>query len=153
MGRQAAGVTAIRLKKGDQVTSMDVVEKDGSLLVVTSGGFGKQTPLKEYSPKGRATGGISTIDQKAIKEIGKIVSARVVQKDDDLTIMTANGQTIRIKNKTVKTAGRATKGVHLIKPQEGDYVASVARISASDMEKAGASMAEDDKTEPQPQLI
>ncbi len=52
MGRQAAGVIAIRLKKGDEVTSMDVVEKDGSLLVVTSGGVGKQTSLKEYSPKG-----------------------------------------------------------------------------------------------------
>jgi DNA gyrase subunit A len=153
MGRQAAGVTAIKLKKGDAVTSMDVVEKDGSLLVVTSGGFGKQTPLKEYSPKGRATFGVATVDQKALKEIGKIVSARVVQKDDDLTIMTANGQTIRIKNKTVKTAGRATKGVHLIKPQDGDYVASVARISAEDMKKAGAPMAEDEKPEPQQQLI
>jgi DNA gyrase subunit A len=152
MGRQAAGVNAIRLKKGDEVTSMDVVEKDGALLVVTSGGFGKQTPLKEYSPKGRATGGIATIDQKAIKEIGRIVAARVVQKNDDLTIMTSNGVTIRIKNKTVKQAGRATKGVHLIKPQPGDSVASVARISAEDLKKAGAEMP-DEKTEPQPQLI
>jgi DNA gyrase subunit A len=151
-GRQAAGVTAIRLKKGDQVTSMDVVEKDGALLVVTSGGFGKQTPLKEYSPKGRATGGVATIDQKALKEIGRIVSARVVQKDDDLTIITANGVAIRIKNKSVKVAGRATKGVHLIKPQEGDNVVSVARISAEDLKRAGAQM-DEEKIEPQPQLI
>ncbi|NWG05824.1 MAG: DNA gyrase subunit A [Chloroflexi bacterium] len=153
MGRQAAGVQAIKLKKDDAVTSMDVVEKDGSLLVVTSGGYGKQTPLKEYSPKGRATGGISTIDQKALKEIGKIVAARVVQKDDDLTIITANGVAIRIKNKTVKQAGRSTKGVHLIKPQEGDYVASVARISAEDLKRAGAQMSDEEKVEPQPQLI
>ena len=153
MGRQAAGVQAIKLKKDDAVTSMDVVEKDGSLLVVTSTGFGKQTPLKEYSPKGRATSGIATIDHKALKEIGKIVAARVVQKDDDLTIITANGVAIRIKNKTVKQAGRATKGVHLIKPQTGDSVASVARISAEDLKKAGASMMEEEKTEPQPQLI
>jgi DNA gyrase subunit A len=152
MGRQASGVQAIRLKKDDAVTSMDVVEKDGALLVVTSGGFGKQTPLKEYSAKGRATGGISTIDQKALKEIGKIVAARVVQKDDDLTIITANGVAIRIKNRTVKQAGRATKGVHLIKPQEGDNVASVARISAEDLKRAGAQM-EEEKIEPQPQLI
>jgi len=152
MGRQAAGVIAIRLKKGDEVTSMDVVEKDGSLLVVTSGGIGKQTPLKEYSPKGRATGGIATIDQKAIKQIGEIVAARVVQKNDDLTIITANGVAIRIKNKTVKKAGRATRGVHLIKPQPGDSVVSVARISAEDLKKAGAEMP-DEKAEPQPQLI
>ena len=153
MGRQAAGVQAIRLKNGDSVTSMDVVEKDGALLVVTSGGFGKQTPLKDYSAKGRATGGISTIDQKALKEIGKIVSARVVQKADDLTIITSNGVAIRIKNKDVKQAGRATKGVHLIKPQEGDYVASVARIAAEDLKKAGAQMNGEEKEEPQPQLI
>ncbi|HSG41563.1 MAG TPA: DNA gyrase subunit A [Anaerolineales bacterium] len=152
MGRQAAGVIAIKLKKGDEVTSMDVVEKNGALLVVTSGGVGKQTPLKEYSPKGRATQGIATIDQKAIKTIGKIVSARVVQKDDELTIITANGVAIRIKNKTVKQAGRATRGVHLIKPQPGDSVASVARISAQDLKKAGAEMP-DEKTEPQPQLM
>jgi len=152
MGRQAAGVQAIKLRKDDLVTSMDVVEKDGSLLVVTSGGYGKQTPLKEYTPKGRATSGIATIDQKALKEIGKIVAARVVQKDDDLTIITANGVAIRIKNKTVKQAGRATKGVHLIKPQPGDSVASVARISAEDLKKAGAEPL-DEKTEAQPALI
>jgi DNA gyrase subunit A len=153
MGRQAAGVQAIRLKNGDSVTSMDVVEKDGALLVVTSGGFGKQTLLKEYSAKGRATGGISTIDQKALKEIGKIVSARVVQKADDLTIITSNGVAIRIKNKDIKQAGRATKGVHLIKPQPGDSVASVARIAAEDLKKAGASLNGEEKEEPQPQLI
>ncbi|HEY5728521.1 MAG TPA: DNA gyrase subunit A [Anaerolineales bacterium] len=152
MGRQASGVNAIRLKKGDLVTSMDVVEKDGALLVVTSSGIGKQTPLKEYTPKGRATGGVATIDQKAIKDIGKIVSARVVQKNDDLTIITSNGVAIRIKNKTVKQAGRATRGVHLIKPQSGDSVASVARISAEDLKKAGAELS-DDKPEPQPALI
>jgi DNA gyrase subunit A len=152
MGRQAAGVIAIKLKKGDEVTSMDVVEKNGALLVVTSGGVGKQTSLDEYSPKGRATQGIATIDQKAVKIIGKIVSARVVQKDDELTIITANGVAIRIKNKTVKQAGRATRGVHLIKPQPGDSVASVARISAEDLKKAGAEMP-DEKTEPQPQLM
>jgi DNA gyrase subunit A len=153
MGRQAAGVQAIRLKNGDAVTSMDVVEKDGSLLVVTSTGFGKQTPLQNYAAKGRATGGISTIDQKALKEIGKIVAARVVQKADDLTIITSMGVAIRIKNKDVKQAGRATKGVHLIKPQDGDYVASVARIAAEDLKKAGAQISEDEKAEPQPQLI
>ncbi|MEN9563543.1 MAG: gyrase subunit, partial [Chloroflexota bacterium] len=127
MGRQAAGVQGIRLGKEDAVTSMDVVEKEGALLVVTTNGYGKQTPLKEYTPKGRATGGISTIDQKALKEIGKIAAARVVQKDDDLTIMTSNGVAIRLKVNDVKQSGRSTRGVHLIKPQDGDSVASVAR--------------------------
>jgi DNA gyrase subunit A len=154
MGRQAAGVQAIRLINGDSVTSMDVVEKEGSLLVITSGGFGKQTPLRDYSPKGRATNGISTIDQRALKDIGKIVAARVVQQADDLTIITSNGVAIRIKNKDVRLAGRATKGVHLIKPQPGDSVASVARIAAEDLKKAGAHVNGDEKlAEPQPQLM
>ncbi|MBL8090853.1 MAG: DNA gyrase subunit A [Anaerolineales bacterium] len=153
MGRQAAGVNGIKLKAGDIVTSMDVIEKDGTLLVVTTKGFGKQTPLKEYAPKGRATNGIATIDQKAIKEIGKIAAARVVQKDDDLTIMTANGVAIRLKLKDVKQSGRATRGVHLIKPQEGDSVASMARISAEDLKKAGASVEEGEKVEEQPKLV
>lgn len=153
MGRQAAGVNGIKLKAGDIVTSMDVIEKEGTLLVVTTKGFGKQTPLKEYSPKGRATSGIATIDQKAIKEIGKIAAARVVQKDDDLTIMTANGVAIRLKLKDVKQSGRATRGVHLIKPQEGDSVASMARISAEDLKKAGAAVEEGEKVEEQPKLV
>jgi DNA gyrase subunit A len=153
MGRQAAGVQAIRLTNGDSVTSMDVVEKDGSLLVITSSGFGKQTPLNAYAAKGRATNGISTIDQRALKEIGKIVAARVVQQADDLTIITANGVAIRIKNKDVRLAGRATKGVHLIKPQPGDSVASVARIAAEDLKKAGAHVNGDEQAEPQPQLM
>jgi DNA gyrase subunit A len=154
MGRQAAGVQGIRLKKGDLVTSMDVVQPDGSLLIVTTNGFGKQTPLTEYSAKGRATGGNFTIDPKAIPTTGKIAAARVVQKNDDLTIITANGVAIRIKVKDVKQAGRATRGVHLIKPQEGDSVASVARISAEELKKAGADVdLTVEEKPPQPELL
>ena len=154
MGRQAAGVQAIRLDGDDRVTSMDVLEPEGALLVITSTGVGKQTPLKDYPAKGRATGGVSTIDQKALKDIGKIVAARVIQKADDLTIMTSNGVAIRIKVKDVRQAGRSTRGVHLIKPQDGDSVASVARIAAEDLKKAGAQLNGDEKVEePQPQLI
>ena len=154
MGRQAGGVQGIKLKKGDLVTSMDVVEKDGSLLIVTTKGFGKQTPLDEYTAKGRATNGISTINIKAISEVGKIAAARVVQNADDLTIMTANGVTLRMKVKDVKQSGRATKGVHLIKPNEGDGVASVARTSAEDLKKVGAQVSDTvEKEETQQKMI
>jgi DNA gyrase subunit A len=152
MGRQAAGVQGIKLKKDDAVTSMDVVEKDGDLLVITTKGFGKRTALDEYTAKGRATGGNFTINPKALKEIGKIAAARVVQKADDLTIMTSNGVTLRLKVKDVKEAGRSTKGVHLIKPNEGDEVASIARISAEDLKKVGAETVEVEP-EAQPKLV
>ena len=98
--------------------------------------------------------GIATIDKKALGEIGKIAAARLVQKEDDLTIITANGVTLRLKVKDVKQAGRATKGVHLIKPQEGDSVASVARIAVDDLKRAGAQVNGDEKEpEDQPNLI
>ncbi len=147
-GRQAAGVQAIHLADGDAVTSMDVVDGEGALLVVTEGGYGKQTPLKEYTPKGRATRGIATIDQKALGEIGKVAAARVVRMDDDLTIITANGVALRLKVKDIKQSGRATCGVHLIKPQENDFVASVARIATEDLKKAGATIADTGEAAP-----
>jgi DNA gyrase subunit A len=149
MGRQATGVQGIRLAEGDSVTSLDVVDKEGSLLIVTTGGFGKRTPLKEYLPKGRGTHGTTTMDLKVLPEIGKIAAARVVQNDDDLTIITANGVALRMKVKNIKQSGRATKGVHLIKPQDGDYVATVARIAAEDLKRAGAQINEsgDEKQE------
>jgi DNA gyrase subunit A len=154
MGRAAGGVQGIRLKKGDLVTSMDVIQPESSLLIVTVNGFGKQTPLKEYTPKGRATGGIATIDPKALATTGKIAAARVVHMEDDLTIITANGVALRLKVKDVKTAGRSTRGVHLIKPQEGDSVASVARIAAEDLKKAGAKINENgDEIKEQPDLL
>jgi len=138
MGRPAAGVNGISLKKGDQVTTMTKIQPDGSLLIVTAGGFGKQTPLEQYSPKGRATMGIATIDKKAIPEIGKITSARVVQQKDHLTLISGHGVAIRLKVNDVKVSGRATRGVRLMRLRESDYVASVARMSVEDLKHAGA---------------
>jgi len=155
MGRAAAGVNGIRLAKGDQVTSMTKVQPGGSLLIVTTNGYGKQTPLKQYSAKGRATGGIATIDKKAIPIVGKITSARVVQQGDHLTLISAQGVAIRLKVKDVKVSGRSTRGVHLMRLHHGDYVASVARIAAEDLKRVGAEINEngDEKTEGQEKLL
>ncbi len=138
MGRAAAGVQGIRLRAGDKVTSMEVVEPEGSLLIITKAGYGKQTPLSQYSAKGRATSGIATIDQKALDITGNIVTARVVQVQDDITVISANGIILRLKVKQIKTAGRATRGVHMIRLQSNDSVAALARIAAADLQKAGA---------------
>ena len=138
MGRPAAGVIGIRLAEGDKVTTMDVVQPDSTLLIVTENGVGKQTRLEEYTPKGRATQGILTIDKNAIPIVGKIVAARVVQQEDHLTLMSTAGVIIRLKVKDVKTAGRATRGVHLMRLRDGDTVAAVARIAAKDLKQVGA---------------
>ena len=143
VGRGASGVQGIKLGENDRVASMEVVEEGGSLLVVTKNGHGKQTPLTQYSPKGRATQGITTIDLKAIPIIGKIVTARVVQESDDLTLISANGIILRLKVNKIKEAGRATRGVHLIRLQSGDGLAAIARIAAADLVKVGVSDSED----------
>jgi DNA gyrase subunit A len=142
MGRQAAGVTGIRLKKGDYVTSMEVVEPGGDLFIVTANGYGKRSSLDEYPPKSRATGGIKTIDQKALNQIGSIVVARVVQDADDLTLISTNGVVIRTKVNTIRRSGRATRGVMMMNLQEGDTVATLARIAEADLPKVETSSEE-----------
>jgi len=136
MGRQAAGVTGIRLEKGDRVASMEVVEPGNDLLVVTTNGYGKRTPLSEYPAKGRATGGVATLDQKALNKTGVITAARVVKETDDVTLITTGGQILRTSIKDIKRAGRATRGMVIMELQEGDKVASLARISAEDLRQA-----------------
>ena len=141
-GRSAAGVTGIGLHKGDYVAGMEVIEPGGDLLVVTAKGYGKRSPLADFPAKGRATGGVATIDQKSLGKIGMITVVRVVQEADDLTMMSANGVVLRTRVTDVPKSGRATRGHVLIKLQEGDSLASVARISAAVLQKAGAVAAE-----------
>jgi DNA gyrase subunit A len=133
MGRQAAGVGAMRLDADDHLTSMEVVDPEGELLVVTVNGYGKRTPLKEYPPKGRATGGVATLSRGGMKTTGIIASARVVRAEDEITIISANGQALRTKVKEIRQAGRATMGTRLINLKDGDTVASVARLAAKDI--------------------
>jgi DNA gyrase subunit A len=128
MGRSAAGVTGMRLSKGDHVASMEVVEPQGFLVLITTKGYGKRSPLSEYPAKSRATGGVASVDRGATPMIGTIAAARVVQTDDDLTIISAGGVVLRMPVKHVRQAGRATRGVRLMEVDKGDRVASLARI-------------------------
>ena len=128
MGRQAMGVNGINLRKGDQVAAMEVVEPKGYLLVITEKGFGKRTALDEYTPKGRATMGIATIDKNATEKIGKITEARVVQENDEVSLISSGGIVIRIPVKDISIQGRATRGVTIMNLEKSDSVAAIARI-------------------------
>ena len=143
-GRQAAGVTGIRLAQGDSVASMEVVKENADLLVVTELGYGKRTPLSEYPVKGRATGGVATIDKKNIHNIGNIATARVVNENDEVTMISANGLIIRMKVKAISQTGRATRGVRLMGLSAGDQVASVACIAEVDLQ--APNLEEEDQT-------
>jgi DNA gyrase subunit A len=127
---------------------MEVVEKDGYLVLVTTLGYGKRTLLSEYPAKGRATGGVQTIAKNAADKIGTITAARVVQEGDDLTIISANGMVLRMKVKDVKQSGRATRGFRLMEVKEGDKVASIARTATAELKKAGANIGGEPVPEP-----
>jgi len=128
-GRPASGINGINLKKGDAVASMVVVEPGANLLVVTEAGFGKYTPLSEYPVKGRATYGVVTIDQKSLDKTGRIAAARVVNKTDEITIITSGGIAIRLRLKNSNPSGRSTRGNRMINLESGDKVSTVARLA------------------------
>ena len=132
MGRQGMGVIGIRTRKGDQLASMQVVEPESYLLVVTEKGFGKRTPFTEYVPKGRGTMGVSTIDKHALKSIGHIAEARIVQESDEISLISSLGIVIRMAVKDISIQGRATRGVRIMQLEEDNHVAAMARIPAPD---------------------
>ena len=130
MGRPAGGVTGIRMAPKDHVTGMDVLEEGGQLLVITDKGFGKRTPLDQYVPKSRGSKGVSTIDKHNLDKIGLIATARIVQPDDEISLISTSGVLIRMNVSDISVMGRATRGVRVMDMVEGHSVASMARIEA-----------------------
>jgi DNA gyrase subunit A len=128
MGRAAQGVMAIRLLKGDQVAAVDRVLPDADLLVITTGGYGKRTPLSEYPTRGRHTQGVLTLDVSRLDEIGEIAGARVVQDGHEIAVITDQGITMRTTTESISRYGRATRGVRIIRMDEGQRVASFAYL-------------------------
>lgn len=133
MGRTAAGVGGMRIKKDDNIISMDVIRKevevkDLEVLVITENGMGKKSPLKDYKIQKRAGSGIKTV--KITPKTGKIMSMYIlsVKEEHDLVIISRQGQTIRTPLNAISTLGRATQGVRVMKLDSGDSVASATVI-------------------------
>jgi DNA gyrase subunit A len=141
-GRTAAGVTGIRTVRGDHLTSMEVVEPGGDLLILTTGGYGKRTALDEYPSKSRAGRGVFTINKRALPKVGSIAVSKVVQAEDILTIMSTGGVVLRTKVKNISKMGRVTRGVLVMNIGEGDSVASIARVSEADLRRVGVTSTE-----------
>jgi DNA gyrase subunit A len=137
MGRPAIGVKATNLKKGDFVAGMNVVSSKEDLLVVTENGYGKRTPLKEYPTQNRGGVGVLTLSRSKLKQTGKIADARVVDENDDLTIISSGGIVLRTKVKQIAKTGRATMGVRVIDLKKGETVGSVANFSAKELKQVG----------------
>ncbi len=132
MGRSAAGVRGIRLKKDDQVVGMDLVyggkpAKDEQLLVVMENGFAKRTKLSEFKVQGRGGSGIRAA--KITSKTGQAIAAFIVSdksEQEDIIVISTKGQVIRLPLKSIPVIGRATQGVRVMRfKQEGDKVANV----------------------------
>ncbi len=131
MGRAAAGVGAMRLRGNDEIRGMDVVVPNGDLLVVTEKGFAKRTPLTEYNLQKRNGGGVRTMTNNMTKT-GKIIAARVVSDDGDLTLISREGIMLRTRIKDIPQYSRATRGVTVMNLKRDDVVASVAVLEPKD---------------------
>jgi len=125
-GRTAKGVRGIKLTKGDNVVSADVLQQGTTLLTVTEKGYGKRTEIKEYPIHSR--GGKGVISIKVNEKIGKAVGILQVKEDDEIVLITFLGKIIRIKAGNIPIIGRNTQGVKLMDLTKIDKIVSLGRV-------------------------
>jgi DNA gyrase subunit A len=131
MGRAAKGVKGISLGKKDECIAMAIVQPEETILTVTGQGFGKRTMFKEYRLQSR--GGKGIINIKVTGKNGEAVGLTTVSDKDEIMLMTEKGMIVRCPIKDIRTTGRSTQGVRLMRlDAAGDKVASVAKIVPED---------------------
>ncbi len=133
MGRSARGVRGMQLEKGQSVISMLVaVGEEFSVLTATENGYGKRTPIAEYTRHGRGTKGMIAIQTS--ERNGKVVGAVLVQPDDEVMLISTGGVLIRTKVKQIREMGRSTQGVTLINLDDGTKLAGIEKVVESEEE-------------------
>jgi DNA gyrase subunit A len=136
MGRNARGVRGMNLEEGQRVIAMLVAESEQqSVLTATENGFGKRTPVSEYTRHGRGTKGMIAIQTS--ERNGKVVSAVLVNPTDEIMLITTGGVLVRTRVSEIREMGRATQGVTLISVDEGTWLSGLQRIVESDAEDLG----------------
>jgi len=132
IGRVGAGVRGITIDDDDEVIGMICIEPDckQDVLVLSENGYGKRTDLEEYRITNRGGKGVKTIN--ITEKTGKLISIQAVTDDNDIMIINRSGITIRTEVSQIRVAGRATQGVRIINLREGDAIASVTAVPASD---------------------
>ena len=128
MGRATRGVRGIRLRKDDKVVGMDVVSgEDQLLLVIMENGYGKITKSSHFSTHNR--GGVGIKAGVVTAKTGKAVDVRIINsREDDVLIISKQGQVIRLKLSEIPVIGRSTQGVRIMRMSEGDKIASIALL-------------------------
>ncbi len=152
MGRNAAGVRAVTLAgPEDKVVGMVCVESNETeLLVVSENGYGKRSILDEYRITNRGGKGVKTLN--VTDKTGKLVAIKGVIDTDDLMIINRSGITIRLNVSDIRTIGRATQGVRLIKLNDGDQISSVAKVEMDAEEEMEKAVLEQSELEPEETL-
>jgi len=137
MGRQARGVRGMMLEDGQTVIAMLVAaDEEQSVLTATENGFGKRTPIAEYTRHGRGTKGMIAIQTS--DRNGKVVAATLVTEKDQLMLITTGGVLVRTRVSEIREMGRATQGVTLISVDEGTALSGVQKILESEEEEHDA---------------
>ena len=135
MGRNARGVRGMQLEEGQRVIAMLVAEDETqSVLTATENGYGKRTPITEYTRHGRGTKGMIAIQQS--ERNGKVVAATLVHADDEIMLITDRGVLVRTRVAEIRELGRATQGVTLIQLDEGSKLGGLQRIVENDAQGA-----------------
>ena len=124
--RAAGGVRGMMLSKRDRIVSMDMVIPDSKLLVISKNGYGKLTYLKSYPSQGRSGLGVKTMS--VTKRTGKVAAAEVIADSDEVYVVSEQAQVIRTNLSEIRSTGRATQGVRIFNPKEGDAVASISCV-------------------------
>jgi DNA gyrase subunit A len=134
MGRAARGVRGMMLEEGQQVISMLVAGSETqSVLTATENGFGKRTPVSEYTRHGRGTKGMIAIQTS--ERNGRVVAAVLVEPRDELMLITTGGVLVRTRVSEIREMGRATQGVTLISVDQGMRLSGVQRVVEADAEE------------------
>ncbi|HEY1057580.1 MAG TPA: DNA gyrase subunit A [Limnobacter sp.] len=134
MGRNARGVRGMNLEEGQRVIALLVAEHEGqSVLTATQNGYGKRTPVAEYTRHGRGTKGMIAIQTS--ERNGKVVSAVLVDPTDEIMLITTGGVLVRTRVSEIREMGRATQGVTLISVDEGTWLSGLQRIVEGDAEE------------------
>ncbi len=131
MGRAARGVRGIRLRPGDQVIGMDIVEEASNIFVISKFGYGKRTKVDQFTPHAR--GGVGIRSAVVNDKTGELVGVKSLSAsgDEEVIIISTHGQTIRLGLKDIPALGRATQGVRIMRLNDDDSVASLALVDAA----------------------
>lgn len=136
MGRVSRGVRGIRLRTGDQVIGMDIVEEGSSIFVISDQGYGKRTKISQFTAHKR--GGVGIRSAVVNKKTGNLIGVKTLTGDDtqEVIIISKNGQTIRLGIKNIPELGRATQGVRIMRLNENDKAVSLALVDKTEEESS-----------------